>query len=66
MCTFAIIRTFIVNPAEDYKSSLIVKFETTINDRIDFHKEEPIPRNTDLFSHLSFGIIVNVIITLRR
>jgi len=43
-------------PAGDYKSSLVVKFETTINDRIDFHKEEPIPRNTDLSLRLSFGV----------
>lgn len=43
VCTLAIIRTFVVILAEDYKSSFVVKFETTINDRIDFHKEEQIP-----------------------
>lgn len=44
--TFAIIRTFITTPLEVVNLRSI-KFETTINDRIDFRKEEPIPRNTN-------------------
>lgn len=32
----------------------LVKFETTINDRIDFHKEEPISRNIGFLFTLTY------------
>jgi len=55
-CVHSLYQNVHCTPAGDYKSSFVVKFETTINDRIDFHKEEPIPRNTDLSLRPSFGV----------